>query len=239
MKNITAEQLRHKMSSVKKQSIKKVKPSNSKSVPQTYNTDTTWFQLKLKARGLNQTTLANALGVHKSHASLMLRGKRRMSAKDVSVIANLLNVDPGEVIARSGVDVKPVENDGELKIHGWVDGELTVYIEPPKGPQTAPRPIFAGSKSLCLRLQTNGSKLSPLDGGLIYYTEQSTNDTNFGFTDILDRLCVVELEDKIVVRCVKRGYEKDRFNLYNLSDVLIESNATIKIAHPVIYLKFK
>ena len=65
--------------------------------------DTHWFQSQLADRRLSQRKLAHLMGLDPGAVSLMLNGKRRLSAAEAGEIARLLNVDVTEVLTRAGV----------------------------------------------------------------------------------------------------------------------------------------
>jgi transcriptional regulator with XRE-family HTH domain len=65
--------------------------------------DTNWFQAQLADKRMSQRRLAALMGLDPGALSLMLHGKRKMSAEEVAEIARLLNVDATEVLTRAGV----------------------------------------------------------------------------------------------------------------------------------------
>lgn len=65
--------------------------------------DTGWFQGRLADKRMSQRRLATMLGLDPGAVSLMLRGKRRMSAEEVADVARLLDVDVSEVLMHLGV----------------------------------------------------------------------------------------------------------------------------------------
>lgn len=80
--------------------------------------DTRWFQSRLADKRLSQRQLAKLMGLDPSAVSLMLRGKRKLSAAEAREIARLLGVEASEVLMRAGstptvpygqVDPAPVE----------------------------------------------------------------------------------------------------------------------------------
>lgn len=230
--------LKKKLANMKKpikKPLKKPIKSVSKNQSITTNIDTEWFQSKLKAKGISQSKLAEALGVHRSSITLLLKGRRKMSAKAVGILTQLLLVDPGEIMFKAGITADPVETEGEVKIQGFVDGELNVHMKTPNGSQTAPKPTFAGGHVCCLRFQTNGTKYDTFDGGLLYFTSQYADSES----EYIGRVCVIDLgfPKPFVVRFIKRGYQKDRYNLYCLTGELKESDVDVKHAHPVVWLK--
>lgn len=64
--------------------------------------DTRWFQNKLSDSRLSQRRLASMLGLDPAAVSLMLKGRRKMSVKEASELARLLNVSVDEVLTRAG-----------------------------------------------------------------------------------------------------------------------------------------
>jgi transcriptional regulator with XRE-family HTH domain len=64
--------------------------------------DTRWFQNKLADRHMSQRKLAAIMGIDPGALSLAFHGKRKLSADEVAELANILKVDPAEVLARAG-----------------------------------------------------------------------------------------------------------------------------------------
>lgn len=64
--------------------------------------DTRWFQNKLHDKHISQRSLARMLELDPAAVSLMLRGRRKMTAKEAAEIARLLGVGVDEVLTRSG-----------------------------------------------------------------------------------------------------------------------------------------
>jgi repressor LexA len=48
---------------------------------------------RMKERGITQKMLAEALGIHQSGVSLMLRGERGVSAKEAAIISRMLEIE--------------------------------------------------------------------------------------------------------------------------------------------------
>ena len=65
--------------------------------------DTRWFQNKLADRGLSQRALARRLGLDPAAVSLMLHGRRNMSAKEAAEVAGALGVGIDAVVTRAGL----------------------------------------------------------------------------------------------------------------------------------------
>jgi transcriptional regulator with XRE-family HTH domain len=64
--------------------------------------DTRWFQNQLADKRLSQRQLAKRLSLDPAAVSLMLRGKRKMSASEAAEIAAQLGVSADEVLMRAG-----------------------------------------------------------------------------------------------------------------------------------------
>ncbi len=65
--------------------------------------DTRWFQDRLADRQVSQRKLASMLNLDPAAVSLMVRGKRKMSAAEAAEVARVLNVSVDEVLARAGI----------------------------------------------------------------------------------------------------------------------------------------
>lgn len=64
--------------------------------------DTAWFHGRLHDRKISQRRLAQMLELDPAAVSLMLRGRRKMSAAEAAEIARMLGVSVDEVLARAG-----------------------------------------------------------------------------------------------------------------------------------------
>lgn len=64
--------------------------------------DTRWFQNQLADKRLSQRQLAKRMDLDPAAVSLMLRGKRKMTANEAVEIANMLGVSADEVLMRAG-----------------------------------------------------------------------------------------------------------------------------------------
>lgn len=71
----------------------------------TIGVDTRWFQNRLADKRISQRHLATVLSLDPAAVSLMLRGKRKMSAAEAAEVSRVLNVDVEEVLRRAGIDL--------------------------------------------------------------------------------------------------------------------------------------
>lgn len=72
---------------------------------QTHRVDTRWFQNALADKRLSQRKLASMLGLDPAAVSLMIRGRRKLSAAEAAEIARFLGVSVEEVLTRAGVGI--------------------------------------------------------------------------------------------------------------------------------------
>ena len=71
--------------------------------------DTRWFHNQLADKRLSQRQLAKRMDLDPAAVSLMLRGKRKMSAAEAAEIATLLGVSADEVLMRAGATLPAPE----------------------------------------------------------------------------------------------------------------------------------
>lgn len=68
--------------------------------------DTLWFQNALRDRKITQRQLAARLGIDAAAVSLMLNGKRKMSAREAADLSSILNLSVDLVMSKAGVGPK-------------------------------------------------------------------------------------------------------------------------------------
>lgn len=78
--------------------------------------DATWFDQKLASLGLVRATVALALGVSDRELGEIWKDQRELSARDVAILASLLDTTPSEIAQRAGVSTPvPKAADPSLK----------------------------------------------------------------------------------------------------------------------------
>lgn len=65
--------------------------------------DQSWFDAKLSALGLTRDEIAAALGLKREHVDEIWKDQRELSARDVTMLAQLLATSPQEIATRAGV----------------------------------------------------------------------------------------------------------------------------------------
>lgn len=107
----------------------------------TVSVDTRWFQNRLADRRISQRKLATVLNLDPSAVSLMLRGKRQMSAAEAAEVSRVLDVDVEEVLRHAGISMGMVAAvkgqrasaagataTGERRRAEMADGELEIPV---------------------------------------------------------------------------------------------------------------
>lgn len=84
--------------------------------------DTRWFQERLADKHLSQRKLAHFMDLDPAAMSLMIRGKRKMSAQEAAEIASFLGVTTDEVLARAGAAPTMVTKEMVQKLSKWKKG---------------------------------------------------------------------------------------------------------------------
>lgn len=199
-----------------------------------------WFQNQLETKQITQRKLAKALKVDPSAVSLMLHGKRKMHLDEAVEFAKLLGVPLDEVLANAGIKTSEVAGSAKsVKIIGWVDKNLSIHRETPKGVKSAPSPIVGGDKLSAVRFHTVGSKYEGLDGAVVYFEDRDTIHS-----DILGKMCLVKLNGSKTeskewfFRVIRRGHIPGHYSLYSTTGELLEENVTLRSAAPVVWMRF-
>jgi len=64
--------------------------------------DHAWFDAQLSERGLSRTVMAAAAGMSEADLALVFKDQRELSAREVTVFAELLGVAPAEIARHAG-----------------------------------------------------------------------------------------------------------------------------------------
>jgi hypothetical protein len=161
--------------------------------------DKAWFADRLAMRKISQRKLAGMMDMDASAMSLMLSGKRKMSAQEAGEVAKLLGVSVEEVMRHAGIAVA-VNVEKSVPVVGYVNDRMEVRMGRPKGPLTAAMPPECGKGCQALRIQTGAF----FDGWLVFY------QPNEGISlEAVGRLCIVRAvdEERGQLKFVSRGYE--------------------------------
>lgn len=161
--------------------------------------NTVWFVDRLAVRKISQRKLASLMDMDASAVSLMLNGKRKMSAQEAGEVARLLGVTVEEVMRHAGIAV-PVDTEKSVPVVGYVGDRMEVRFGRPKGPQTAVAPPECSKGCQALRVHAHGF----MEGWLVFYFP-----TGGVSLEAVGRLCVVQPVDEGVsyLKMVGRGYD--------------------------------
>lgn len=191
--------------------------------------NTKWFRQRLAERDLSLRRLAKLLEVDPSAVSLMLRGKRKMTAEEANRISGLLTIPVTEILAQAGI---PIEEDARsFPVKAWVDARGALHTVAAKSARrvTAPRDVPAGAG---LAIQIRASELVS-DGWLLF-----TGAFDPTVEAFIDRLCVADLEGSgHMVGTLKRGYDPEKFNLVPFTGATTINNVAVKAAAPVLWIR--
>ena len=189
--------------------------------------DKPWFEDRIRAKQTSQRQLARLMGMDASAMSLMLNGKRRMSAKEAADVAGLLGVPVDEVLRHAGAPVA-VDKRRSVPVVGYVDAGGELVFGRALGPRTAIAPSDCGEGCQAVRVQSG----TALDGWLLFYHPMRGVSL-----EAVGRLCVVKTaEGADLVRVVNRGYEPGFFVLQRLLGGDSE-HARLESASPVLWMK--
>lgn len=166
--------------------------------------NTQWFRARLQDFKLSQRKLAFMLGIDPAAASLLLRGRRRMTTREAHQISTILGVPLLEVMRQAGIDV--TEDMHRCAVAAFVDenGLITTLGQGTHDVVLRPGDCPVGAFAIQVRCHACGQ-----DGYLLFVSPaQLPAESN------LDKLCMaVTAEGKQLVATVRRGYKTGFNNL--------------------------
>ena len=203
--------------------------------------DTAWFKRTLADKHLSQRQLAFRMGMDPGAMSLMLNGKRGMSAGEAAEMARWIGVPVEEVLKRAGVDVPGRSAIGDksepfsVPVVGWVDGTTQQAVQMGStgllGPKDVPRPNGVAADVVGLRVQGG-----LMDGWVVYY--RPTNARAGLAFEIVGQLCVVGLSDgRVLLRHVRMGYGEGELILVGMCGEALDAGVGVAWATPVLWIK--
>jgi transcriptional regulator with XRE-family HTH domain len=194
--------------------------------PQKVNTK--WFRAQLAANDMSMRRLAKLLELDPSAVSLMLRGKRTMTADEANRISGLLTVPVTEVLAQAGI---PIEEDARsFTIKAWVDANSTLRSIAARNARrvTAPRDVPGAGMAVQIRAPETVT-----DGWVLF---SGAFDTRV--EALINRLCIAEIMGEgHVIGSLKRGYDDEKFNLVPFTGAAPIENVAVRAAAPVLWIR--
>lgn len=204
----------------------------------TGSTNTQWFLDRINAQDLDQKRVAAAMRLDPSSFFRLIIGERKLKLEEAPVLASILGATLEEVLVAAGVKLKVVDPKNSIEVSGWIDGEFSIHWEIPKGPKSAPLPSNMGKNVRVLRYQTLGSPAESMDGGLVYYLDSKQGTKGVG--ECIGRLSVIQIKgSKGTARLgvLKRGYGAGRHVILDMAGRVVEEDAQIESASPVVWMK--
>lgn len=190
--------------------------------------NTKWFRERLAERDMSIRRLAKLLELDPSAVSLMLRGKRTMTAQEANKISGLLTIPVTEVLSQAGI---PIEEDArQMQVKAYVDPRGSVHPITAKNARrvAVPRDVPANG----LALQVRAPELLT-DGWLLIASPFDTR-----IDALLDRLCVVDVKSAgQVVGTLRRGYDDDRYSVVPFVGSASVDNVAVKAVAAVLWIR--
>lgn len=202
------------------------------------NINARWFVARIESMGLSQRKFAEKVHLHHVLVHRLLHGNREFSLEEATAFSRVLGVPLDEIILQAGIRgfAEGAGSKDTLTITGWIDGELVVHWEAPRGTKIAPRPESSAKGVQVIRFQTGGTKLDAFDGALAYFQHNAKLNG-----ECLGRQCVVSLKggEEWLLCVVRRGYQGGTYNLEKLNGELLMENAIVDSASPLMWLKMQ
>lgn len=174
-----------------------------------------------KARGIGQEALADAIGVSTASLSRIERGIQNFNRDQLAKLAETLGVDPSDLFARArNVPVVAYVGAGS-EVYSIDDHEKGGSLE------EVPAPPGAGPSAVGVIVRGDSMYPAYREGDVLIYDEHRPP------ADLLQRECVVELEDgRQMVKTISRGagdsYTLVSHNAPPIEDVYIRWAAKVK-----------
>ncbi|MBU3554846.1 helix-turn-helix transcriptional regulator [Polynucleobacter sp. UB-Piko-W3] len=132
------------------------------------NATSWWFRKQLQERQLTQTKLAQELNMDTAAVSHMINGRRQVSLKDATRLAEVFNIPTTEVMRQVGYDVK--DEVRMIGIRSYTSDGFNVKVLDHGGmPSKVAAPYDVGARAFAIQDRTSGS---PRDGWLMFIGEQ-------------------------------------------------------------------
>jgi len=172
--------------------------------------------------------LAKLLELDPSAVSLMLRGRRTMTADEANRISGLLTIPVTEVLAQAGIQIE--EDARSMPVKATIDARGALHPVASKNPRrvVAPRDVPAAG----LAMQVRAPEL--LQDGWVLFAGAFDSRV----MAMIDRVAVVEIVgDGRVVGTIKRGYDDGRVSIVPFVGNANIENVEPRSAAPVLWIR--
>lgn len=190
-----------------------------------------------QSQGLSIELLAEKAGISRSYLNELELGAKTINAVRLTQVAEALNVDVEDLIARTPHPVAVPGRAGagaEVQlVDDYAKGDGLFHVECP--PQLSPRGIVA--------VEVEGNSMEPAyaEGDLLFYSRDAMGVP----TEAIGRMCIAADEaGRVWVKQVKAGTEAGLFNLLsinptgaNMHDVRLKWAAPVKLHLPKEFVK--
>jgi len=165
-----------------------------------------------KAKGLTLEVVADALKTTHASLSRIERGLQPYSQPMLQGLADLLSVDPADLLGPPGAEGRPPER-ALVRIIGRVGADASGSVIMTTAHETWDMaPLAPGATSKAVALEVSGHSMNTFaeDGALIYFENQRAPLD----PELIGVPCVVETEDgRVLVKRVRRGSEPGLYDL--------------------------
>jgi len=176
--------------------------------------------------------LAKLMKLDPSAVSLMLRGRRMMTAHEANKISGLLTIPVTEVLRQAGVSID--DNMRQVALKAMIDQHSRLAPIVTKNPRRLSAPDNVPTNGLAAQVR---APKSVFDGWVIFAGAFDNR-----VVALIDRLCVIEMVANTggaIVGTLLRGYESDRFNVVpfvgnSLADF---EGIAVKSVAPVLWIR--
>lgn len=193
-----------------------------------------YFKRLLDEKGVSQHEAARHLKISQAVLSRIFHGKRKLHLDEANKLSAFLGVPFAEVLSQSGIET----HEPQAPVIGFIDSELNChpFSNGRQTPQMASNPTH-DDRMRVYRFETGGSRYSSFDGALVYFIPKEGVDA-----EAVGKLMIVKIagDRQVRLRELRRGYNQGRLKTYNLASLsgeVVEENAEVISASPVVWFK--
>lgn len=182
--------------------------------------DTDWFLAQLTERRMSQRRLAGFMGIDPASVHRLLQGKRPMRFDEATQLAQLLGVTVDDVLRHAGL---PIGAGGDVPVVGTIEAGGEAHIDWGAEIGRAAAPLDMPANTVAVRMRTAGTPWEPMDGWTLYLRPPVDGVP----ADVVGRMALVRMAGAgtILLRFLRRGYTRGRYNLVGWQAASIEDAA--------------
>lgn len=182
--------------------------------------DTDWFIAQLSERRMSQRHLARMMGIDPASVHRLLQGKRPMRFDEATQLSRLLGVTVDDVLRHAGL---PIGAGGSVPVVGTIEAGGEAHIDWGTEIARVPVPVDMPPNAVAIRMRTAGTPWEPMDGWTLYVRPPVDGVP----AEVVGRMALVRLAGNgtILLRFLRRGYTRGRYNLVGWQAASIEDAA--------------